>query len=224
MNKGNLVKYRKKVCNDLVTIDDAISDDIVLSREEWFDFLFKSALMGYRSWNIKKYRTFNKEICKFVEVYAEVLSHLIEFSIDGFTNSSYIKVTKRIVSLMNKFTSYRKYLRAEGYDKNGTMYIDIYKGNKKVISYPVKGKQDGIERVKCVSRYCIDNIDSFSHNGEFGNFIKGYLGQEFDTIINNIEPYPYVCEDGSHTLYERLNDFTEEEDFEDMGSKIIAIG
>ena len=201
MKRENLVSYRKKVANDLMMVDNAISDGIYLSKEEWFDFIFKSAMIGYRSWNIVKYSCFNKSLCHFAEVYAEAFTYLLSISIDGFNNDDYISCIKHIVSGLNKFCKDRsKRFKVNGFDKNGSLFIKVSHGNSKGEVYKIKGISCAIEKLIFIVRSCISNIDIFSHTGDFGKFLIGYISNEFDKLESNVTPTPYICASSKYSL------------------------
>lgn len=193
MNRNDLTHYRKKILKDLVVVDEAISDDAYLAKDEWFDFLFKSYFVGYRSWNIKLYRSFHKGICKLAEVYAEAFSYLVDIRIEGFDNVSYIKYIKRVISRMNALTTRKGRVKVSGYDKDGVLYIKLLKGSNKSETFSVSSRDEAVDKFEYVIRYCTHNTEIFPRNREFGNFLVGYLGGELSKVVNNISPYPYVC-------------------------------
>lgn len=108
MKQVALSNYKKAVSKDLLSVDTAISKGAFLSAEEWFDFNFKSAILGFNSKNILKYRLFNNKLYKFAEASAEAFLYLVDISVNGFCNSSYIQYVERVVARMNKFLSSAK--------------------------------------------------------------------------------------------------------------------
>lgn len=199
--------YKEKVLNDLVEVDNAISDGMYLTREEWVDFICKSAMVGrrYRSWNIFKYKIFNKSIAKFAECMAETLTYVVDIACNGFDNESFAATVAYLVSEMNTLLRYESRVFIDTYDKNGSYYVSVRVGSSEKKVYKVASVRDAIERVKEIFRCCINNIDSFSHDGDFGIFINGYISREFSVIVRGELPTPYVCEDCSYcTLKEYI--------------------
>lgn len=203
--RNTLAKYIKKVQADVVKVDNAITKGAYLSAEEWFDFNFKSSLVGYHSKNILKYKIFNSQVCKFADAYADAFKYLLNISTEGFVNTTYIKNIKRVATKMSKFTSRVSPLEVDGYDRNGTLYIElVFKGGKERV-FSIKSKNDAIHCLLTITGYCTDIADTFSHNDEFGIFIEGFLGREFKKFVANVEPTPYVCGSDRLTLAKMLS-------------------
>ena len=205
MKQSDLVRYKKKVNMDLVDVDRAISKGAYLSAEEWFDFNFKSALLAFNSLNIVKYRLFNNQVCKFAEACAEAFTFLTDISINGFNNITYIKYVKRIASRMSKFVSNSSPIQADGFDKDGTLYIKVSSGNEVETLCAIRNVDDAFKGIKVIVRYCTEIADTFSHNGEFGKFLDGYVGREFTKFTAYVEPTPYVCGNDRLTLAKQIS-------------------
>ena len=204
MKKSSLAKYKRKVHEDLAKVDDAINNGANLSRKEWFDFCFKSELVDYRCKNKKRYYSFNKQVCLLSSVMADVFTYVTSIAIDGFDNNSYKKGVKKLVRDMNRFAKNNIPTEISGYDRNGALFIRILSGRNNVETCTVKGQRDAINTIFTLVGYCIENADTFLHDGDFGKFLDGYLSQEFSLLVGNIEPTPYVSEKYCDTLSEHL--------------------
>lgn len=204
MKQVALSNYKKAVSKDLLSVDTAISKGAFLSAEEWFDFNFKSAILGFNSKNILKYRLFNNKLYKFAEASAEAFLYLVDISVNGFCNSSYIQYVERVVARMNKFLSSAKRISVEGFDKDGTLYIKVISCHKSSTTCPITGIEDALKCLKTIVRYCTENADCFTHNGEFGKFINGYIGREFTKLSTNVAPTPYMCGNDRLTLAKQI--------------------
>lgn len=225
MNRKNFVSYRRIVGKDLLLVDDAISNDAYLSREEWFDYLFKSYLIGFRSQNIKKYRAFYKKVCCIAEIYSEAFTYMVDIGVDGFKNCSYLSYLKRIVSRMNKLITRKNRVLIEGYDKDGVFYIRVSKNKIRYEVFSVSGKDEAIEKIKYLVGYCMDRVEGLSANADFYTFLKGFLSAEYKKVVMNITPTPYMNDSSRCTLsdYIGVSDDSVYGDFIPTRGKILSI-
>ena len=206
MNRRDVANYIKQVNRCLLKVDKAISKDIHLTKEEWFDYLFKGAFIGCRTENIKKYRVFHKGVVLMAEGYAEALSYLLDIAISGFKNSEYISYIKHIVHKMNRLIKRPNRLRTEGYDRDGYLFIRIYKGNERVMTITVANKEEAIEQILIIVGYCIENVDTITLGVEFTKFLKSYLQLEFNKITSCMNITPYMGGGTRCTLSDYLSD------------------
>lgn len=230
MKRNDLVKYKKKVNSGLNSVESAISKGAYLSAEEWFDFNFKCAFVNYHSLNALKYMMFNRRVCKFAKAYAKIFECLIDIAIEGFNNDIYIYYAQKTISLLNPFIKGSNRIFVDGFDRDGVLYLKVILGARSVVNYPIRNKNEAIKGIKTIVRYCTEITDIFSHDEEFGKFIKGYISRELSKFLANIEPTPYVCDNDRLTLYKKLYSKRQRKgeiisiNTAHEGDKIISIG
>lgn len=203
MEKRDLANYRRKMKNSLTDVDAAISKGAYLSAEEWFDFIFKSEYLSMTFKNIRKYKFFNRRLCNLASAYAVAFDYLVELHMNGFNNFTYILEVRNLVSFMKKFSKESRSLTVDGFDRDGVLYIRVYSGKDTALC-PVRNREEAINGIKAIVRYCTELADCFPHIGEFDKFLNGYLSREFAKFRANIEPTPYVCGDDRLTLSKQL--------------------
>ena len=205
MERKVIVNYRRQVNRGLLKVDKAISKDVYLTKEEWFDFLFKSAFLGFKSNNIKKYKVFHKDIVLLSESMAEAFGYMLDISLNGFKNTEYITCVRRIIRRMNRYLKKSNQLNSIGYDRDGYLFIRVYQGSDVVLTLEVSSKDEAVEKIITVMRYCIENIDAVCLGVEFVTFLKSYLQFEFSKIISCVDITPYVSGDTRLTLNDYLS-------------------
>ena len=204
MKRLDYENYKKMLNICVGKVDRAISKGAYLSEEEWFDFICKSAQINYRSQNITKYGMFNKELLKFAETYAEILGYAVFLTIDGFDNMLFGHCLKSVTAKLNKFIHTYSRIRVECSDRNGTLYIKLYKSGKRHRLFPVKNVEDAVDFLIALTGYATENSEIFRHTAEFSTFISGYFQSEYNGIISNKRPEPYIGYNDSRTLAKYL--------------------
>lgn len=194
-----IMSYKLKVTNDLILVDKAISNGTYLSREEWFDFIVKASMVGYRSKNIFKYWLFNRHIVKMAEVFAETVCYMAEMAYSGFDNESFLATVSYLVSKMNTLVGADNRVFVDSHDKNGFYYVSVKVGSDKEEINRVSGVRDAIDRVNSIIGCCVKNVEKISCDGDFGIFIKRYISREFSVIVSGEAPAPFVCKN-AYTL------------------------
>lgn len=201
----DLVKYRRKLRYDVGKVNDAITKGAFLSKEEWFDFLFKSFYVDYYSKNMLKYWLFNRDTYKFASACAKVFGYLVNISVKGFVNDTYVSDVKKLTKRLCKCTSRVNPVEVDSFDRNGTLYLSVvFKGGIDR-TYGIRNKKDAINCILTITRYCSEIADCTSDNVEFGNFLNGYISREFKKLISGVEPTPYCSSDDRLTLAQVLN-------------------
>lgn len=204
MKKVSVSDYKKVVSRDIAVVNRIISNGADLSREEWFDFNFKMALMEKGSINIIKYYLFNRRLVRLADVYADAMRHIMRVIQRGFTMELYSDMVANVADGFTRVSKKGKCFRTYRRDRDGVNYIDVVVDKKESGSFPVTCKSDAVKGIIVIVRYFSSLVDGIPQDSEFSNFLDSFLSGELQKIVLEDKPSPHVCISDSNRLAAHL--------------------
>lgn len=187
----NFKDYLKgcKSCVDLV--DKALSEDIVLSKEEKLDYYFKT-LLFYRE-ELKQFLL--EPMYRVAKFYSKVFFEVRKIDKYGYSNDSAVSAFKRINRsslICNGVGSSSVY----GEDEDGTLfiYVDDLKDRVYDKCYKIYDRDTLMFAMVDYAQYLV------SYSKYSSDFTDRYMLSVLDDVIRGVEPQPYLNMSESQTL------------------------
>lgn len=192
MNKNNVKRYLRKMMNDVIAVDTAISNGANLNELEWFDFMVKSSLLEYFSGNTHKYWLFNREDCNIAVMYQDALCVCIEAKIQGYSNKTAVSVMRRMTRHVNKCFGWSRRVRMIHWDENGMLKFQYCRGKAVWLEQHVQGVDSLVSAI--IDLVEMGAADSYSDNCslEFAELLTGYITRELKRMDAGEMPEPVM--------------------------------
>lgn len=191
----NYENYLSNLKGNIVSVNKAVKEGVVLSRLEHFDYLFKKELMiaeGIRS----QRRFLNKLINNATSIdyrlacfFANGFKEMFETIEKGYSVKGLEKQYKSMIR-----TAYAKYICSKLFklnvtDINGRIKLELSLSGVKTEVFEIRSMEDYIS----FTIYLISLLGSYDEQSNgYKEWFGFYLPKEFNKIKNNVNPEPFI--------------------------------
>lgn len=192
--------YIKEIGKDLLFVDDSIELGAYLSTEEWYDFMFKAQVAGYKSKNISRYRWFNKDMYRVAKVEAFLFKGLCAMCMEGYSYEDVVRFANKAIRMFNRCRGVfeRIYLSSEVVA--GRLILSISSVGGECSECEVYDDGSLMELVDGLYLLFMDDLLIVGN----GDYLGGHLRHEFSVVTERKQPEPFVLGSLSNTLYRSL--------------------
>lgn len=193
-----ITKYEKYVSelNGCVRqVIKAVNSGALLTQMELMDFYFKKNLISRKRASIKK--MIKDTPYRVARFYAVSFEGLQQIKTKGYTNSEAESYAKEMCKNAYFMGMTRSTYTISSYDSNGSFFLDLKCRGEHEYTFELKSIKDFVQAMLALMSFF---ASSTLKDGEFKEFVEGYIVNVYNDIMSAKTPTPYIYSGAAKTL------------------------
>lgn len=176
--------YAKRCGECVYKVTEALHEDTLLSKEEFFDYFFKAKISGVEiPSSYKKNKNYS-----YASFYAIAFMKMDCLRALGFSFKEVIKVFRELKYLSKVLVDFSIPIKLESYDMDGVLYI-VVSVNYNEYTFEIKDARSMSFSILAFATWVvICNIEE----DNYVDFLTEYLPSVYNDICKGVSPKPYV--------------------------------